>query len=108
VTTTLFRIVQEAVHNIVQHADAGSVTIVLQLNGGAVQLRIEDDGRGFDPAHASRDAVELQQLGLLGIRERAELLGGEVQIESAPERGTRLRVSIPIGETVGKNPHPVG
>ena len=108
VTTTLFRIVQEAVHNIVQHADAGSVTIVLQLNGGAVQLRVEDDGRGFDPAHASRDAVELQQLGLLGIRERAELLGGEVQIESAPERGTRLRVSIPIGETVGKNQHPVG
>jgi len=108
VTTTLFRIVQEAVHNIVQHADAGSVTIVLQLNGGAVQLRVEDDGRGFDPAHASRDAVELQQLGLLGIRERAELLGGEVQIESAPERGTRLQVSIPIGENVGKNQHPVG
>ena len=76
VTTTLFRIVQEAVNNIVRHAGAGSVTIVLQMSEGTVQLRIEDDGRGFDPGGASRDAVELQRLGLLGIRERAELLGG--------------------------------
>jgi two-component system sensor histidine kinase UhpB len=108
ITTTLFRIVQEAVSNIVRHAGAGSVTIVLQLNGGSVQLRIEDDGRGFDPGNASRDAVELQRLGLLGIRERAELLGGEVEIESAPEKGTRLKVSIPLGETGGENPHLAG
>ncbi len=108
VTTTLFRIVQEAVHNIVRHADARSVTIVLQVNGSAVQLQVEDDGRGFDPAHASRDAVELQRLGLLGIRERTELLGGKVEIESAPEKGTRLHVSIPLGGTVGENPHPAG
>ena len=108
ITTTLFRIVQEAINNIVRHANAGSVTIVLQLNGGIVQLRIEDDGRGFDPGHASRDAVELQRLGLLGIRERAELLGGEIQVESAPEKGTRLQVSIPLGGTGGENPHPTG
>jgi len=108
ITTTLFRIVQEAVNNIVRHAGARSVTIVLGSNGVSVNLRVEDDGRGFDPSHASRDAVELQKLGLLGIRERAELLGGEVQIESAPERGTRLHVSIPLGEIGGKNPHPAG
>ncbi|MFL7868862.1 MAG: ATP-binding protein [Anaerolineales bacterium] len=108
ITTTLFRIVQEAVNNIVRHAGARSVTIVLQLNRGSVNLHVEDDGRGFDPSHASRDAVELQKLGLLGIRERAELLGGEVQIESAPEKGTHLQVSIPLGETGGKNPHPAG
>jgi two-component system sensor histidine kinase UhpB len=108
ITTTLFRIVQEAVSNIVRHAGAGSVTIVLQLNGGIVQLRIEDDGRGFDPGHASRDAVELQRLGLLGIRERAELLGGQIQIESAPEKGTRLQVSIPLGGTGGENSYPAG
>ena len=101
VTTTLFRIVQEAVNNIIRHANAGSVTIVLQLSKGLVQLGIEDDGIGFDPQHASRDAVELQKLGLLGIRERAELLGGQVQIESAPEKGTRLQVSIPLGDTGG-------
>jgi two-component system sensor histidine kinase UhpB len=77
------------------------VTIVLGLNDGMVLLRVEDDGRGFDPGNASRDAVELQRLGLLGIRERAELLGGDVQIESAPEKGTRLKVSIPLGGTGG-------
>lgn len=108
ITTTLFRIVQEAVNNVVRHAGAGSVTIVLQLNGGTVQLRVEDDGRGFSPGDASRDAVELQRLGLLGIRERAELLGGEFQIASAPEKGTRLQVSIPLGGTGGENPHSAG
>ena len=108
VTTTLFRIVQEAVNNIVRHADAGSVTIVLQLNEANVQLRVEDDGHGFDLQNASRDAVELQKLGLLGMRERAELLGGRVQIESSPEKGTRVEVSIPSGGTGGENPHPAG
>jgi len=101
IKTTLFRIVQEAVNNIVRHAGARSVTLVLQLNEGVVQLRVEDDGRGFDPSNASRDAVELQRLGLLGIRERAELLGGEFRVESAPEKGTRLQVSIPLGGTGG-------
>lgn len=107
-TTTLFRIVQEAVGNVVRHAGAGSVRIVLQLSDDLVHLRIQDDGRGFDPEHASRDAVELQQLGLLGIRERAELLGGQVQIESAPEKGTSLLVSIPLGGTGGQDPHSAG
>ena len=107
-TTTLFRIVQEAINNIVRHADARSATIVLQLSEGIVQLRVEDDGRGFDPGDASRDAVELHKLGLLGIRERAELLGGSVQIESTPEKGTRLQVSIPLGGTGGENPHLAG
>jgi len=108
VSTTLFRIVQEAVNNIVRHAGASSVTIVLQLNGKSVHLRVEDDGRGFNPQLASRDAVELQHLGLLGIRERAELLGGSVQIKSAPGKGTRVEVSIPLGETGGEDPHPAG
>lgn len=108
VTTTLFRIVQEAVSNIVRHAGAGSVTIVLGVSDSLVHLRIQDDGHGFDPGHASRDAVELQRLGLLGIRERAELLGGQFQIESGPEKGTILQVTIPVGGTGGKDPHPAG
>jgi two-component system, NarL family, sensor histidine kinase UhpB len=101
VTTTLFRIVQEAVSNIVRHAGAGSVTIVLGVSDGLVHLRIQDDGHGFDPGHASREAVELQRLGLPGIRERAELLGGQFRIESGPEKGTSLQVSIPVGGTGG-------
>ena len=108
IATTLFRISQEAVNNIVRHADARCVVIALESNADAVLLRVEDDGRGFDPGQASHDAVELQRLGLPGIRERAELLGGHVEIESAPEKGTRLLVSIPLGGTVGKDPHPAG
>jgi two-component system sensor histidine kinase UhpB len=108
VTTTLFRIVQEAVNNVVRHAGARSVTVVLQLDEGVVRLRVEDDGRGFDPGGVSRDAVELQRLGLLGIRERAVLLGGEVQIDSAPDKGTRLSVSIPLGDHRGEYPHLAG
>ena len=108
VTTTLFRIVQEAVSNIVRHAGAGAVTIELGAQDGLANLYIQDDGRGFNPEHMSRDAVELQQLGLLGIRERVELLGGQIQIESAPEQGTRLQVSIPVGGTGGEDPHLAG
>ena len=107
-TTTLFRIVQEAGANILRHADAKSATIILGTGDGQVELRVEDDGRGFNTQRASRDAVELQKLGLLGMRERAELLGGQVCIESAPDKGTRLSVTIPIGETGGKDPHPAG
>jgi two-component system sensor histidine kinase UhpB len=108
ITATLFRIVQEAGANILHHASAKSATVILGVGAGQVELRVEDDGRGFDPQRASRDAVELQKLGLLGIRERAELLGGQVRIESAPGKGTRLGVTIPLGGSGGKDPHPAG
>lgn len=106
--TTLFRIVQESGANILRHAQARSATIALQVGAGQVRLSVEDDGRGFNPQHASRDAVELQQLGLLGIRERVELLGGRVEIESKPGVGTRVGVTIPLGEPRGEDPHPAG
>lgn len=108
ITTTLFRVVQEAGANILRHARAQSVTIVLHAGTDQVKLLVEDDGRGFNLQRASRDAVELQRLGLLGIRERAELLGGQARIESAPNEGTRLHVTIPLGEALGQNPHPAG
>ena len=108
VTTTLFRIVQEAGANILRHAGARAVRIVLHAGADQVQLLVEDDGRGFNPQRASRDAVELQRLGLLGIRERAESLGGQARIESAPDEGTRLSVTIPLGEARGQDPHPAG
>jgi signal transduction histidine kinase len=108
ITTSLFRIVQEAVSNVIRHAQAKSVTIVLQSEDGIVRLTIEDDGRGFDPEDASREAVELHRLGLLGIRERVERLGGHVQIKSAPGKGTSVGVVIPLGGTGGEDPHPAG
>ena len=98
--TALFRIAQEAITNILRHAQAHSVTIRLeQAEGGRdICLRVEDDGMGFDVARISAQAVRLGRMGLIGIRERAELVGGQATIDSTPGRGTRLQVRAPLLE----------
>lgn len=101
VSTTLFRIAQEAMNNIVRHAQAKTATIILQVNPGKVELRIEDDGRGFDQARVAQDAVQSNQLGLVGVRERAELLGGKVSIDSIPGKGSHLLAVIPLDSAGG-------
>jgi two-component system sensor histidine kinase UhpB len=95
VSTTLFRIAQEAINNIVRHAHASIATIVLKLDDRHVQLLVEDDGCGFDQDRVAQDAVQVNQLGLLGVRERAQLLGGKVTIDSLPDKGSRLLAVIP-------------
>jgi two-component system sensor histidine kinase UhpB len=99
IETTLFRIAQEAISNIVRHAQARSVSIALWREGEVACLWIEDDGCGFEPAQISGQPLPMQRLGLLGMRERAELVGGEVLVDSAPGRGTRLEVHIPLTGT---------
>jgi signal transduction histidine kinase len=89
--TAVYRIVQEALTNVVKHADAARASIVVTRKPDSVLVMIEDDGRGFDPA-ASRDGG----LGLLGMRERVELLDGSFQVEAEPGRGTTLIVSLPM------------
>jgi signal transduction histidine kinase len=91
VETTLYRIVQEALTNIVKHADAKRVSIVLVRRDGWVTAVVEDDGRGFDPA-----AVTADNLGLDGMRERVELHEGHLTVETAPGSGTTLRVEVPL------------
>jgi len=88
--TTLYRIVQEALTNIVKHADARKTSILLVRRGGTVTAVIEDDGKGFDPA-----GVREEGLGLVGMRERAALLDGRVAVESSPA-GTTLAVEVPV------------
>lgn len=88
--TALYRIVQEALTNVVKHANANSVSIVVTGVGGSVRTVIEDDGNGFDVA-AVRDGA----LGLVGMRERVLLLGGRFQVESALGAGTTLIVELP-------------
>jgi two-component system sensor histidine kinase UhpB len=102
--TMLFRITQEAVNNILRHADAENVMIRLQQENDQICLEIEDDGRGFDVGTTAGQAVSRKQLGLLGIQERASLVGGEVQIASSPGLGTRVRVYVPLlrGNSIGK------
>jgi signal transduction histidine kinase len=90
VETALYRIVQEALTNIVKHAQAQRVSILLTLMDGGAAAVIEDDGRGFDP-HAEHEG-----LGLLGIRERLQLLRGRLTIESSPTSGTMLRAEVPL------------
>jgi signal transduction histidine kinase len=90
--TALFRIVQEGLTNVSRHSEASEVDIVLKEVGGAVLLRIADNGRGIrdDEARGGRS------LGLLGMHERAAAAGGRTSIEGAPGRGTTITVTIPL------------
>ena len=90
VETALYRIVQEALTNIVKHADANHVSIILVKKGGDVSLLVEDDGAGFDPN------ADDGGLGLVGMRERVALVGGRLRIESTPGAGTTLVAEVPI------------
>jgi two-component system, NarL family, sensor histidine kinase UhpB len=95
-STTLFRIAQEAVNNTLRHANARVAEISLKVDQGKVYLKVQDDGQGFNPRLTAGKADPLQHLGLLGIKERATLVGGEVSIESVPGRGTRLQICVPL------------
>lgn len=97
--TTLFRIAQEAINNIINHADAKSVLIRLNREDGYINLHVEDNGRGFDVAKIKGQALRLRRFGLMGIQERVELVGGEVTLDSAPGRGTCLHVHVPLPGT---------
>ena len=91
VETALYRIVQEALTNVVKHAGAAHVSIVVTRKQGSVLVMIEDDGRGFDAASPS-----IAGLGLMGMRERVELLDGSFQVEASPRAGTTLIVELPL------------
>jgi signal transduction histidine kinase len=87
----LFRIAQEALHNIVKHSRSTSATVRLIPTKAGVRLRIADRGKGFDAA-----AREGAGLGLLSMRERVDFAGGRIAIRSAVGRGTRVVVNLPI------------
>lgn len=93
VETTVYRIVQEALTNVVRHAQAENVSVMIDRREGKVLVVVEDDGVGFDPAQLARGVR--QRLGLYGMRERAELLGGKFTIESRVGQGTTLFVELP-------------
>jgi signal transduction histidine kinase len=92
VEQALYRIAQEALNNTLKHARARRVSVTLRHMGARVVLELSDDGAGFDPAAASQAG----RLGLRGIAERVAQLDGRVQIDSAPGKGTRLRVELPL------------
>jgi signal transduction histidine kinase len=91
-----FRVAQEALTNVARHARARRVNVNLRLRDGALHLVVRDDGDGFNPEAILRRGVNGEGLGLLGMRERAALLGGQVMIHSAPGRGTEVRLIVPL------------
>jgi len=96
IETALYRIVQEGLTNVARHAHATRASVIVEQRNGIVQLILEDDGRGF-PVEAVMNAPLSQgRLGLLGMRERAMLLGGTLDIESVPDRGTTLFIRVPV------------
>jgi signal transduction histidine kinase len=94
VETSLYRIVQEALSNVILHAQATRVDVLLEKRGDKVIAIVEDNGTGFDPFAAAQRG----RLGLAGMRERAEMLGGSLIIESRPGSGTTLLVEMPYGD----------
>jgi len=95
----LFRIAQEALTNCIKHAQASAVNIDLSVGNPRTVLTIADDGAGFD-LKALGQAGHAPGLGLLTMRERVEFSGGKFSLESAPGKGTRIRVEIqePVAE----------
>ena len=96
--TMLYRVAQEALTNVARHAKATHVAVRFQKLPTAVRMTVKDDGRSFDVARVMA-ASGSARLGLLGMRERAEMAGGVFSIESAPGHGTAVHVEIP-GKTI--------
>jgi len=94
----LFRIAQEGLNNIRRHADASEAMVKVSFEQRKVRMTIEDDGKGFDAPDEFVDLVASGKLGLIGMHERACILGGTFRIDSAPGRGTRVLVDTPVHE----------
>ena len=92
----LFRIVQEALSNVQQHANADSVSVQLEIGQQALTATITDTGVGFDVGATSRDPEKWDHFGLRGMVERARLVGGEASIQSKKGRGTRVIIKVPL------------
>ena len=104
---TVFRVVQECLTNVQDHSGASRVGVELKTTDTGLEVRVQDDGRGFDPEHVS-PAADGKGLGLFGMRERAEALGGSFSLQSSPGRGCVAVLHIPSAEVaVGTGPSPV-
>lgn len=93
IETAIYRLVQEALTNVVLHARASQARVHIERDPDAIAAVIEDDGIGFDLEEAARSG----RLGLVGMRERTQMIGGEIKIDTGPGRGTRVAVRVPLG-----------
>ena len=103
--TALYRVAQEALTNVARHAHAGRVEVSIQGLPNAVRMQIKDDGQSFE-AERVLHARKSERLGLLGMRERVEMVGGKFAVESAPGQGTTIQAWIPFGNGAKENTRP--
>lgn len=87
----VFRIIQEGLQNAIKHAKASRIIVRLEIRDNLIALNIEDDGIGFDPENINKK----DSYGLIGMKERVDLLDGELTIKSEPNRGTKIVVKLP-------------
>jgi signal transduction histidine kinase len=102
-TVAIFRIVQESLTNVARHAKASCVEITLSQSANDLVVEVRDNGQGFD----SENATKKKSFGLLGMRERAAVLGGSIDIKSSRQHGTAVRVRIPLKRDEGLRDRPV-
>jgi PAS domain S-box-containing protein len=100
IETACFRVVQEALTNVVRHAQACQVWVEVQQHDSALLLHVRDDGIGFDLNAARAQAAQGKGLGLVGMEERVRLAGGQMEIVTEPGRGTEIRARFPLRETL--------
>jgi two-component system sensor histidine kinase DegS len=91
----IYRVVQEALNNVRKHAQASEVQIGLRTDANEITVEIRDNGKGFDVAGARRSKSQSGGVGLLNMRSRAQMLGGDLKIEARPGAGTRVTLTIP-------------
>jgi len=92
--TVFYRVAQEALLNVVRHAEARTATVSLETIPNGIRLEVRDDGKAFEMADMVA-TIDYQRLGLLGMKERVRMVGGEFYIESKPGKGTIVRAEIP-------------
>lgn len=96
IATAVYRALQESLTNIARHAGAKNAWVVLGSENGILHLEVEDDGRGISDA----DLAKARSLGLKGMRERLDYLGGSLEVARVPRGGTRLSAQVPVGAAI--------
>ncbi len=109
--TMVYRILQEALTNLIKHSHATAASVTLQRDLHCVRLRIEDNGKGFDKSAVLGQFTTRTGIGLTSIDERVRMLGGSLEIRTGPGQGTSLQLEVPLHESAGvapHNAHPIG
>jgi len=99
VETALFRVAQQALANVVDHAGATHALVAIECSAKGVTLRVSDDGCGFDPDHV-QVLADIAHFGLIAMRERVEALGGRFQVITAPGDGTVMEAKLPLTDPI--------